>query len=152
MAAGGDWQWPLVGMLAFSTVFALPFFVLALMPQLMASLPKSGGWMNSVKVLMAFLEVAAAMKFLANVDLVWGWGIFTHDVVLASWVVHLRADGHLRAGPVPLRARRAGAARRHRAPGDVARLRDDRPVADDRPLTASRSANSRPSCRRRPSR
>jgi thiol:disulfide interchange protein len=87
MAAGGDWQWPLVGMLAFSTVFALPFFILALMPQWMSSLPKSGGWLNSVKVLMAFLEVAAAMKFLSNVDLVWGWGFFTHDVVLASWVV-----------------------------------------------------------------
>ncbi len=87
MAAGGDWQWPLVGMLAFSTVFALPFFLLALMPQWMASLPKSGGWLNSVKVLMAFLEVAAATKFLSNVDLVWGWGIFTHDVVLATWVV-----------------------------------------------------------------
>jgi thiol:disulfide interchange protein len=87
MAAGGDWQWPLVGMLAFSTVFALPFFVLALMPQWMASLPRSGGWLNAVKVLMAFLELAAAMKFLSNVDLVWGWGIFTHDVVLASWVV-----------------------------------------------------------------
>jgi thiol:disulfide interchange protein DsbD len=87
VAAGGDWQWPLVGMLAFSTVFALPFFVLALMPQWMASLPRSGGWLNSVKVLMAFLEVAAAMKFLSNVDLIWGWGIFTHDVVLASWVV-----------------------------------------------------------------
>jgi thiol:disulfide interchange protein DsbD len=87
MAAGGDWQWPLVGMLAFSTVFALPFFILALMPQWMSSLPRSGGWLNSVKVLMAFLEVAAAMKFLSNVDLVWGWGLFTHDVVLASWVV-----------------------------------------------------------------
>jgi thiol:disulfide interchange protein DsbD len=87
VAAGGDWQWPLVGMLAFSTVFALPFFLLALMPQWMAALPKSGGWLNSVKVLMAFLEVAAAMKFVSNVDLVWGWGLFTHDVVLATWVV-----------------------------------------------------------------
>jgi thiol:disulfide interchange protein DsbD len=73
-------------MLAFSTVFALPFFVLAIVPQWMASLPKSGGWLNSVKVLMAFLEIAAAMKFLSNVDLVWGWGVFTHDVVLATWV------------------------------------------------------------------
>jgi thiol:disulfide interchange protein DsbD len=85
-AATGDWQWPLVGMLAFSTVFALPFFVLAIVPQWMALLPKSGGWLNSVKVLMAFLEIAAAMKFLSNVDLVWGWGVFTHDVVLATWV------------------------------------------------------------------
>jgi thiol:disulfide interchange protein DsbD len=85
MAAGGDWQWPLAGMAAFSTVFALPFFVLALMPQWMASLPRSGGWLKSVEVLMAFLEVAAALKFLSNVDLVWGWGVFTHDVVLACW-------------------------------------------------------------------
>jgi thiol:disulfide interchange protein DsbD len=87
MAAGGDWVWPLLGMLAFSTVFALPFFILALMPQWMASLPKAGGWLNSVKVMMAFLEIAAAMKFVSNVDLVWGWGIFTHDVVLATWVM-----------------------------------------------------------------
>jgi thiol:disulfide interchange protein DsbD len=87
MAAGGDWTWPLVGMIVYSTVFALPFFILALMPQWMALLPKSGGWMNSVKVLMAFLVIAAGMKFVSNVDKVWGWGVFTHDVVLASWVV-----------------------------------------------------------------
>ena len=87
MAAGGNWQWPLVGMLAFSSVFALPFFVLALMPQWMAALPKAGGWLNAVKVMMAFLEVAAAMKFISNVDLVWGWHFFTRDVVLATWVV-----------------------------------------------------------------
>jgi thiol:disulfide interchange protein len=86
MAAGGDWVFPVVGMLAFSTVFALPFFVLALAPQLVSQLPKSGGWLNSVKVVMGLLEVAAAMKFLSNVDLVWGWSIFTREVVLASWV------------------------------------------------------------------
>jgi thiol:disulfide interchange protein len=86
MAAGGEWQWPLVGMLAFSTAFASPFFVLALAPQWLSQLPRSGGWMNSVKVVMGFLEVAAAMKFISNVDLVWGWGIFTREVVLATWV------------------------------------------------------------------
>jgi thiol:disulfide interchange protein DsbD len=86
MAAGGDWVYPVVGMLAFSTVFALPFFVLALAPQLVSQLPKSGGWLNSVKVVMGLIEVAAAMKFLSNVDLVWGWGVFTREVVLASWV------------------------------------------------------------------
>ena len=85
-AAQGDWQWPVVGMLAFSTVFALPFFVLALAPQLVSQLPRAGGWLNSVKVAMGFLEVAAAMKFISNVDLVWGWNIFTRDVVLASWI------------------------------------------------------------------
>jgi thiol:disulfide interchange protein DsbD len=85
-ASQGSWQMPLVGMLAFSTVFALPFFVLALVPQWVSQLPRAGGWMNSIKVSMGFLEVAAAMKFLSNVDLVWGWGIFTRPVVLAIWI------------------------------------------------------------------
>lgn len=85
-ASQGDWQRPLVGMLAFSTVFALPFFVLALVPQWASQLPRAGGWMNSIKVAMGFLEVAAAMKFISNVDLVWKWGIFTRDVVLAVWI------------------------------------------------------------------
>ncbi len=85
-ASQGEWQMPLVGMLAFSTVFALPFFVLALVPQWVSQLPRAGGWMNSIKVAMGFLEVAAAMKFLSNVDLVWKWGIFTRDVVLAVWI------------------------------------------------------------------
>lgn len=86
MAAQGEWQWPLLGMLTFSSVFALPFFALAVMPQFVAQLPKSGAWLGSVKVAMGFLEVAAAMKFISNVDLVWHWGIFTREVVLASWV------------------------------------------------------------------
>ena len=85
-ASQGSWKMPLVGMLAFSTVFALPFFVLALAPQLMSQLPRAGGWMNSVKVTMGFLEVAAAMKFISNADLVWKWGFFTRDVVLAVWI------------------------------------------------------------------
>lgn len=96
--AQGDWKMPLLGMLAFSTVFALPFFVLATVPRLLHSLPRSGGWLNSVKVVMGFLEVAAAMKFLSNVDLVWGAGfnesgvlnygkIFTREIVLMIWVV-----------------------------------------------------------------
>lgn len=85
-ASQGNWKMPLLGMLAFSAVFALPFFILALMPQLISQLPRAGGWMNSVKVAMGFLEVAAAMKFISNVDLVWKWGIFTRDVVLAVWI------------------------------------------------------------------
>lgn len=96
--AQGDWKMPLLGMLVFSTVFALPFFVLATVPRLLSSLPKSGGWLNSVKVVMGFLEVAAAMKFLSNVDLVWGaaamsggalnYGVvLTREVVLMIWIV-----------------------------------------------------------------
>ena len=86
VAAQGDWQWPLAGMLAFSSVFALPFVALALAPHWLTSLPRSGAWLMSVKATMGLLELAAAMKFLSNVDLVWGWGIFTRDVVLVSWI------------------------------------------------------------------
>ncbi|PYV17900.1 MAG: cytochrome C biogenesis protein, partial [Acidobacteria bacterium] len=84
--SGGDWLWPAAGMAAFSVVFAAPFFALALVPRLLAALPASGGWLNSVKVTMGFLEVAAAMKFLSNVDLVWNWNVFTREVVLAVWL------------------------------------------------------------------
>ena len=87
VAATGNWQWPLAGMLAFSSVFALPFVILALVPQRLASLPRAGTWLTEVKAIMGLLEVAAAMKFLSNVDLVWHWGIFTRTVVLVSWVV-----------------------------------------------------------------
>lgn len=86
MATEGNWRWPLAGMVAFSTVFALPFFVLALAPQIVSNLPRAGGWMNSVKVVMGFLEIAAAMKFLSNADLIFGWGIFTHQAVLSIWI------------------------------------------------------------------
>ena len=82
----GDWLWPALGMLGFSVVFAAPFFALALLPRLLTALPRSGGWLNSVKVTMGFLEVAAAMKFISNVDLVWHWSIFTREVVLAIWL------------------------------------------------------------------
>jgi len=85
-ASQGNWRMPLVGMLAFSTVFSLPFFILALVPQWVSQLPRAGGWMNSVKVAMGFLEVAAAMKFISNADLIWRWGIFTRSVVLAIWI------------------------------------------------------------------
>jgi thiol:disulfide interchange protein DsbD len=76
----------MAGMLAFSTVFALPFVVLALAPALISRLPRSGAWLIAVKAAMGLLELAAAIKFLSNVDLVWGWGIFTRSVVLMTWV------------------------------------------------------------------
>ncbi|HMQ04859.1 MAG TPA: cytochrome c biogenesis protein CcdA [Pyrinomonadaceae bacterium] len=85
-AAQGDLLYPMIGMLAFSAVFALPFFVLAVAPQWMQSLPRSGSWMNAVKVVMGFLEIGAALKFISNVDLVWGWDIFTREVVIAGWI------------------------------------------------------------------
>jgi thiol:disulfide interchange protein DsbD len=84
--ASGDWLWPAAGMLAFSLVFAAPFFALALLPGLVARLPRSGGWLGSVKATMGFLEAAAAMKFLSNADLVWGWGLFSRRTVLVVWL------------------------------------------------------------------
>jgi thiol:disulfide interchange protein DsbD len=87
VAAQGDWQWPLAGMLAFSSVFAAPFVALALAPHWLKSLPKSGSWLLAVKAAMGMAELAAAMKFLSNVDLVWGWGVFTREVVLITWIV-----------------------------------------------------------------
>ena len=86
-AVQGNWLWPLIGMLFFSTAFAVPFFLLALFPQYLAKMPKSGGWLNSIKVVMGFLELAASCKFLSNVDLVWNWGIFTRSSVLSIWIV-----------------------------------------------------------------
>ncbi|MBC8255925.1 MAG: thioredoxin family protein [Candidatus Marinimicrobia bacterium] len=86
-ASQGSFFWPLLGMVVFSSAFAFPFFFLALFPQYLAKLPKSGGWLNSVKVTMGFLELGAAMKFISNTDLVLQWGIFTQQVVLAVWVI-----------------------------------------------------------------
>ena len=102
VAAQGDWQWPMAGMLAFSSVFALPFVVLALAPRLLASLPRAGTWLMGVKATMGLLELAAAMKFISNVDLVWGWGIFTRDVVLGMWIVIAMAMASYLAGLVRL--------------------------------------------------
>jgi thiol:disulfide interchange protein DsbD len=86
MAARGNWLWPLGGLLVFSGVFALPFFLLALMPSAVAKLPRAGSWLQSVKVMMGFVELATAMKFLSNADLVLRWGVFTRTVVLLIWL------------------------------------------------------------------
>ena len=77
---------PTLGMMGFSTALALPFFFLALIPQMMAGLPKSGGWMLSVKVVMGFLVLLAAFKFFANADHVMGWGVLTRETVVGIWI------------------------------------------------------------------
>jgi thiol:disulfide interchange protein len=85
-ALQGDWIWSLMGMTAFAAVFSLPFFLLALFPSLLQSLPKSGNWMNSVKITMGFLELAAALKFISNVDLVYQWEILTRPIFITFWL------------------------------------------------------------------
>lgn len=92
-AANGDIVYPLVGMLAFSSAFALPFFLLALFPQYLSRLPKSGAWLEMVKAFMGFLEIAAAVKFLSNADLVWGTGLISRATFLVIWAVVLVAAG-----------------------------------------------------------
>ncbi|PKQ68601.1 protein-disulfide reductase DsbD family protein [Raineya orbicola] len=77
---------PLVGMVAYSLAFAIPFTFFALFPTAMKSLPKSGGWLNTVKVFLGFLELALAFKFLSTADLAHHWGILNRDVFLAIWI------------------------------------------------------------------
>lgn len=84
-ATKGSWIFPVMGMLAFSLAFAIPFFFLALFPQYLARMPKSGGWLTAVKVTMGFLELAAALKFLSSAELVWQMGYLTKAVFLAIW-------------------------------------------------------------------
>lgn len=83
---GGEWFFPIVGMLGFSTAFASPFVLFAMFPGYLESLPKSGSWMNIVKVLLGFIILAAAVKFLANADIIWDWGIITRPFGIAIWM------------------------------------------------------------------
>ncbi|MDC1188276.1 thioredoxin family protein [Flavobacteriales bacterium] len=78
---------PLIGMLGFSSAFALPFTLFAFFPSWLKSLPKSGGWLNSVKVVFGFLELALALKFLSIADQTAHWGILDREVYLALWIV-----------------------------------------------------------------
>jgi thiol:disulfide interchange protein len=84
--AGGDWFYPIIGMLGFSTAFASPFVLFAMFPGYLESLPKSGSWMNVVKVVLGFIILAAAVKFLANADIVWDWGIISRPLGIAAWM------------------------------------------------------------------
>jgi thiol:disulfide interchange protein DsbD len=78
---------PVVGMLGFGLALALPFTLFAIFPSWLSSLPQSGGWLNSVKVVLGLLELAIAMKFLSTVDLAYGWGIVTRELFIAVWVI-----------------------------------------------------------------
>lgn len=82
----GEFWAPMATMLAFSIAFALPFTILAFFPSLLKNLPKSGGWLNSVKVVLGFIEVALAFKFLSTADQTYHWGILDREVYLAIWI------------------------------------------------------------------
>lgn len=78
---------PAIGMLGFSIALALPFTLFALFPAWLSSLPRSGGWLNSVKVTLGFLELALALKFLSNVDLAYHWNWFDREIFLSLWII-----------------------------------------------------------------
>ena len=86
-AAGGSFVKPIIGMLGFSLGIAVPFTLFALFPGLLKKLPKSGGWMNTLKVILAFVELAFALKFINVPDQTYHWGILDREVYLAFWIV-----------------------------------------------------------------
>lgn len=86
-ASKGERLGPAIGMLGFSIALAIPFVIFAFFPSMLKSLPKSGGWLNSVKVVLGFLELALALKFLSNVDLAYHWNWLDREVFLALWIV-----------------------------------------------------------------
>lgn len=77
---------PAIGMFGFALALALPFSLFAVFPNMLQNLPKSGGWLNSVKVVMAFLELALSLKFLSVADMAYGWGILSRETFLALWI------------------------------------------------------------------
>ncbi len=86
-STSGEFWTPIITMLAFSVAFALPFTLFALFPSVLKKMPKSGGWLNSVKVVLGFIEVALGMKFLSVADQTYHWGLLDREIYLAVWIV-----------------------------------------------------------------
>jgi thiol:disulfide interchange protein len=85
LASRGTWATPIIGMLVYSAAFALPFVLLALAPRAVATLPRAGEWMVTLRVLIGLLEIGAAVKFISNADMVLHWSVFSRRVVLIAW-------------------------------------------------------------------
>jgi thiol:disulfide interchange protein len=102
-ASLGKFQGPIVGMLGFSIALALPFTLFSMFPSLLKSLPKSGAWLNSIKVTLGFLELALALKFLSNVDLAYHWDWFDREVFLVLWIIIFGLLGFYLLGKIRLR-------------------------------------------------
>ena len=86
-ATSGSMFYPAIGMFGFALALSLPFTLFALFPSMLKSMPKSGGWLNMVKVVLGFCELALAFKFLSVADLAYGWGILDREVFLCLWIV-----------------------------------------------------------------
>ncbi len=101
-SAGGEFTKPILGMFAFSLAFAIPFTLFAIFPGWLSNLPKSGGWLNSVKVVLGFLELALAFKFLSIADQAFHWGILDRDLNIAIWIVIFTLMGFYLLGKIRL--------------------------------------------------
>jgi thiol:disulfide interchange protein DsbD len=99
---GAVWE-PILTMFAFSAAFALPFTILAFVPSLLQRLPKSGGWLNSVKVILGFIILALSLKFLSTADQVYQWGLLGRDIYLALWIVIFSMLGFYLLGKIRFR-------------------------------------------------
>jgi len=99
-SAGGQILKPIIGMLGFSLAFALPFTLFAFFPQWLNKLPKSGGWLNSVKVVLGFLELALGLKFLSIADQTYHWGLLDREIYLALWIVIFTLMGFYLLGKI----------------------------------------------------
>jgi len=106
LASRGSWTSPVIGMLVYSTAFALPFVLLALVPRSVSRLPRAGAWMQTLRMLIGLLEIGAAIKFVSNTDMVLGWGVFTRNVVLLAWSALAVAGAVYLGRNVPQRIRR----------------------------------------------
>ena len=102
-SAGGEVLRPIVGMLGFGLAFALPFTLFAIFPSWLSSLPKSGGWLNSVKVILGFIELALGLKFLSIADQTYHWGILDREIYLAFWIVIFTLMGFYLIGKIRFR-------------------------------------------------
>jgi thiol:disulfide interchange protein DsbD len=101
-AGSGSVAGPAVGMFGFALALALPFALFALFPSWLQNLPKSGGWLNSVKVTLGFLELALALKFLSVADLAYGWRILDREVFLVLWIIIFALLGFYLLGKIKL--------------------------------------------------
>jgi thiol:disulfide interchange protein len=104
LAAGGQIVKPIMGMFAYSLAFAIPFTLFAMFPEWLKSLPKSGGWLNTVKVTLGLLELALALKFFSIVDQTYHWGLLDRDVNIAIWIVIFTILGFYLLGKIRMKS------------------------------------------------
>lgn len=103
MAAGGQLLKPVLAMFFYALAFAIPFTLFAFFPEWIKSMPKSGGWLNAVKVTLGFLELALCLKFFSIADQAYHWGLLDRDVNIALWIVIFTLMGFYLLGKIPMK-------------------------------------------------